>query len=281
MATLEGEEIRARVARLGLSFNRHGVDPYGVHLETLTQIFTGLGWLYRRYFDVHVFGLENVPGEGRAMVVGNHSGGWALDGLMTATALFLDKEPPRLAQAMAEKFMGRIPLLGLLAGRAGSFTGLPENAVHLLENERLLMVYPEGAKGTEKLYSHRHDLLDFGTGFLRLALRTNAPIIPVAFVGGGDAIPTILNLYKVARRFGVPYIPITPWGVALPRPTTLQIYFGEPLLFEGSGDEEDMLISGYVEVVRTKIRALLDRGIQERPDLERLRRPFRLLGAGS
>lgn len=272
-------EVTARINELGLPFNRHGIDPYGIRASTLAETFTILGWLYRKYFDVHVFGLENVP-DGRAMTVGNHSGGWALDGLMTATALFLDREPPRLAQGMAEKFMNRIPLLSVLTQRAGSFTGLPENAIHLLENERLLMVYPEGARGTEKLYPQRYSLVDFGTGFLRLALRTNAPVIPVAFIGGGDAIPTMVNLYAVARRFGVPYIPITPWVVALPRPTTLQIYFGEPMRFDGQGNEEDHVMVGWVQEVKARIQALIERGLKERPELEKLRRPFRLLGAG-
>jgi 1-acyl-sn-glycerol-3-phosphate acyltransferase len=274
------EEIMARVHRLDLPFNRHGIDPYGIRKQSLGEQFTVLGWLYRRYFDVHVFGIENVPSRGRAMTVSNHSGGWALDAMMTLTALFLDKEPPRLGQGMAERFMNRVPLLGLYAQRTGNITGLPENAVHLLEHERLLMVYPEGARGTEKLYTERHSLVDFGTGFLRLALRTDTPIIPVGFVGGGDAIPTILNLYGLAKRFGVPYIPVTPWGLALPRRTTLQIYFGEPMRFEGQGNEEDVVIHGWVEEVKARIRSLVDRGIRERRHLEKLRKPLRRLGAG-
>lgn len=158
---------------------------------------------------------------------------------------------------------------------------MPENALHLLENERLLMVYPEGARGTEKLYPERNSLVDFGTGFLRLALRTRAPIVPVAFVGGGEAIPTILNLYRVARRIGVPYIPVTPWVVALPRPTTLQIYFGAPMRFEGRGNEEDVVIHRWVEEVKTRIREMIDRGMAERPALESQRRGPRLLRRSS
>lgn len=270
----------ARVNRLGLSFNRHGIDPFGISRDSLAETFTILSWLYRRYFDVHVYGIENVPHAGRTMMVGNHSGGWALDFMMTSTALFLDKEPPRLAHAMAERFVGRVPFFGLFAQRTGSVTGLPENAMNLLEDERLLIVYPEGARGTEKLYSKRHSLIDFGTGFLRLALRSGTPVVPTAFVGGGDAIPTIMNLYRLARRVGVPYIPVTPWGVALPRPTTLQIYIGEPVIFDGKGNEEDVVIQEWVDVLKAKIRSLLDRGMEERAQLRRGRKRFRLLGGG-
>lgn len=277
------DEILARVERLGLPFNALGVDPYGVRKDRLVSAFSLGAWLYRNYFDVHVFGLEHVPDQGRGMVVGNHSGGIALDAAMTAMAMFLEKDPPRLGQGMAEKFIARMPLFGAQALSSGAVVGVPENAVHLLENGRLLMVYPEGARGTEKLYPERHALVDFGTGFLRLALRTRAPIIPVAFVGGGDAIPTIANLYGIARRMGIPYIPVTPWGVALPRPTTLQIYFGEPILFDGQGNEEDIVIHRWVGTVRERIRDMIERGVEERPRLDKMRRPFRwtkLLGGG-
>lgn len=269
------DEILARVERLGLPFNRLGIDPYGVRKDRLKSAFKLGVWLYQNYFHVHVSGLEHVPDVGRGMVVGNHSGGIALDAAMTSVAMFWEKEPPRLGQGMAEKFIARVPLFGAQALSSGAVTGTPENAVHLLENDRLLMVYPEGARGTEKLYPDRHGLVDFGTGFLRLALRTGTPIIPVAFVGGGDAIPTVANLYGLARRIGVPYIPVTPWGVALPRPTTLQIYFGEPLSFDGAGNEEDIVIHRWVSTVKDRIRDMIQRGVKERPHLERMRRPFK------
>ncbi|MBX2811145.1 MAG: 1-acyl-sn-glycerol-3-phosphate acyltransferase [Myxococcales bacterium] len=257
-----------RVHALDLPFNRYGIDPYGIQASTLAEVFTVLSWLYYSYFRVHVSGLANVPSAGRSMLVGNHSGGWALDGIMTMTALFLEPEPPRLAQGMAERFIGRAPLIGQMAKAMGAIVGIPENATHLLEHERLLLVYPEGAKGTEKLYSERNSLVDFGTGFLRLALRTRTPIIPVAFVGGGEAIPTIFNLYKLARRLGVPYIPITPWGLAVPRPTTLQIYFGEPIWFEGDGNEEDVIILRWVNEVKEAIAKLISKGVEERHRIE-------------
>ncbi|MEO1229282.1 MAG: lysophospholipid acyltransferase family protein [Myxococcota bacterium] len=270
------DEILARVDRLGLPFNRHGVDPYGLRRKSLARTYTFMSWMYRNYFDVHVFGLEHVPDRGRGMIVGNHSGGIALDAAMTSTAVLLEKDPPRLGQGMAEKFISKVPMMGTWAQQSGALTGTPENAVHLLENERLLMVYPEGARGTEKLYPDRHRLVDFGTGFLRLALRTGTPIVPVAFVGGGDAIPTVVNLYGVARRFGVPYIPITPWLVTWPRPTTLQIYFGEPLTFDGEGNEEDIVIHRWVETVKESIRVLLERGVKERASLDKKRGSSRL-----
>ena len=176
--------IAARVDRIELPWNRHGVDPFGVDKRELARLFTLLGFFYRHYFQPEVFGAGHIPTRGRAMLVGNHSGGWALDAVMTIAASFFELDPPRLAQGMAEKFMARIPFLGWFSSCIGQLTGLPEHALRLLEDDRLLLVFPEGARGTAKLYKDRDSLVGFGTGFARLALQTGTPIIPFAFVGG-------------------------------------------------------------------------------------------------
>jgi 1-acyl-sn-glycerol-3-phosphate acyltransferase len=161
---------------------------------------------------------------------------------------------------MAEKFINRFPFASVWASRCGQFTGIPEHAQRLLEDDRLLLVFPEGARGTAKLWKERWSLVDFGTGFVRLALRTRSPIVPFAFIGGGDAIPTIANLYRIGKLFGVPYVPVTPWIAPLPRPVKLSILYGEPLLFSGSGSEDDDVVRGYVEQVKTRIAALIEQG---------------------
>jgi 1-acyl-sn-glycerol-3-phosphate acyltransferase len=260
----EGETVAARVERLELPFDRRGVDPYGISKWHLRFSFQALELLYRSYFGVRCEGLGNVPPRGRAMLVGNHSGGIALDGLMVIASCFFELEPPRLAQAMAEKFIGRLPFLSTLSARCGHFTGLPEQAQRLLEDDRLLLVFPEGARGTAKLWTERWSLVDFGTGFVRLALRTRTPIVPFGFIGGGDAIPTVANLYKIGKLAGIPYVPVTPWLLPLPRPVPLAIHYGEPLRFEGTGDEDDDVVKGYVEEVKSAIAALIERGREQR-----------------
>jgi 1-acyl-sn-glycerol-3-phosphate acyltransferase len=122
------------------------------------------------------------------------------------------------------------------------------------------MVFPEGARGTAKLYGDRHTLVGFGTGFMRLALQTNTPIIPTAFLGGGEAIPTVINLERLGKLFGVPYIPITPYILPVPRPVELEIYYSEPMVFEGTGNEEDSVITGYVNQVKDRVATLIDQG---------------------
>lgn len=252
------EAVRDLVDRLELPFNSLGIDPYGVSKKHLTVFFKVLGFMYRRYFRVTAVGVENVPKRGRAMLVGNHSGGYALDGAMVLTSMLLEMEPPRLAQGMAEKFINMLPVGSQWSSRCGQLTGLPEHAERLLMDDRLLMVFPEGARGTAKLYKERHSLVDFGTGFMRLALKTKSPIVPLGFHGGGDAVPTIRNSSTLGRLMGVPYVPITPYGIAAPLPAKLAVHYGRPLVFEGSGDEEDSVIIGYVDQVKARIAELIE-----------------------
>jgi len=254
------DEVLARVDRLELPFDARGVDEFGVSKWHLSVAFRALAVLYRNYFHVRCAGLENIPPRGRAMLVGNHSGGIALDAAMVIASCFLELEPPRLAQGMAEKFINRIPFLSVWAARCGQLTGLPEHAQRLLESDRLLLVFPEGSRGTAKLWKDRLSLVDFGTGFLRLALRTRSPIVPFAFLGGGDAIPTVSNLYKLGKVIGVPYLPVTPWVLPLPRPVPLSIRYGEPLRFEGTGAEDDETMQRYVDQVKGRIAELIERG---------------------
>ncbi|MEZ4442139.1 MAG: lysophospholipid acyltransferase family protein [Polyangiaceae bacterium] len=267
------KEVSERLRRLEIPFNRFGVDPYGISRRHLRVALSWLVWFYENYFDVHVHGIEKVPPRGRAMLVGNHAGGVALDGAMVVASMFMAKEPPRLAQGMAEKFLNSVPIFSEWTNRCGHFTGLPEHAIKLLEDDRLLLVFPEGARGTAKLYKDRHSLVRFGTGFMRLALRTKSPICPFAFVGGGEAIPTIFNAKRIAKLVGVPYIPVTPYLVTFPLPVRLDVLYGEPMHFEGDGNENDEVIFGYVEQVRQRIADLIDEG-------RKLRRKKRALEAG-
>jgi len=263
MPFLVSDEVLGRVKRLELPWNRHGLDPYGTSQVDVARMFTILGFLYRRYFRVRVVGIDHVPARGRAMLIGNHSGGWAVDALMVLAAAFFEKEPPRLAQGMVEKFLNKMPFIAQNSQATGQLTGLPEHAERLLRDDRLLMVFPEGARGTAKLYHERNTLVRFGTGFLRLAMQTKSPIVPFGFVGGGEAVPTVLNLYKLGKMLGVPYIPVTPYLLPLPKPVAMRVEFGEPMVFEGTGTEDDEIIFELVEKVMDRISVLVQRGVKE------------------
>jgi 1-acyl-sn-glycerol-3-phosphate acyltransferase len=257
-------EVRERVDRLELPWNDFGLDPYGVSKEYLAAYFTALRFFYRTYFSVESHGIENVPKRGRVMLVGNHSGGFALDGMMVIGSMFFDMEPPRVAHGMAEKFLNRIPFASRISSRLGHLTGLPEHAERLLADERMLMVFPEGVRGTAKLFRERYSLVQFGTGFMRLAMKMKTPVVPFAFLGGGEAVPTVSNAVTLGKLVGLPYIPVTPWLVALPLPAKLEVYYSEPMTFEGTGAEEDEVVSANVEAVKDRIARLIDVGRRRR-----------------
>jgi 1-acyl-sn-glycerol-3-phosphate acyltransferase len=261
------DDVKARVDRLELPFGPDGIDPYGISKKELVRFFTMLGAMHHYYFRVQHHGLENVPTKGRAMLIGNHQGGVALDAGMVLATMFFELDPPRLAHSMVEKFISRMPFAGMWTSRCGQIVGLPEHAVRLLKDDRMVLVFPEGSHGTEKLYTQRHSLVDFGTGFMRLALETKTPIVPFGFLGGGEAIPTVFNSYSLGKLLGAPYIPFTPWILPVPLPTRLDVVVDAPMMFEGNGSEEDDVILGYVAQVKAKIATLIERGRRIRGEI--------------
>lgn len=260
MPRVASPEVKERLERLDLPFNRFGLDPWGVSKEHLGVFYTFLEFFYRRYFRVKVYGIEHVPDEGAAMLVGNHSGGVPADGGMILASVFFDHDPPRLVHGMVEYFAQNWPILSPMFMRVGQLPGLPEHASRLLSDGRLLMVFPEGARGLGKLYRDRYQLEKFGTGFVRVALRTNTPIVPMAFIGGEEALPTLFHAKRLARVVRAPYWPVPPHVLPVPLPLPCELHFGPPLVFEGTGNERDEVIEGYVDEVRTRIEDLITYG---------------------
>jgi 1-acyl-sn-glycerol-3-phosphate acyltransferase len=151
--------------------------------------------------------------------------------------------------------------------RVGQVLGTPQNARRLLEQDEALIVFPEGVKGISKTWSARYKLAPFGQGFMRLALETNSPIVPVAVIGAEEQYPSIADLKSLARLLGMPALPIIPqlfFGMLMPLPTKYHIYFGEPLRFTGDPDGEDAVIEEKVWVVHQTIQSMVNRGLKER-----------------
>lgn len=254
------DEVRDRLGGVDVPFNAYGLDPFGISREHLGVFYTLLGRLYRDYFRVRTVGIQNIPDTGRAMVIGNHSGGLPVDGAMVLASLFFDHEPPRHGHGMVEKFAQYLPFVSEWFCRIGQLPGLPEHAVRLLEADRLLMVFPEGARGTGKLYKDRYQLVRFGTGFMRIALQTRSPVVPFAFVGGEEALPTVYHAKLLARLVRAPYWPVPPYLLPVPLPVQCVLVYGEPMVFEGDGSEADPVIEGYVAQVRERVAGLIDEG---------------------
>ena len=264
--SLLGEELQSKIVRLGRQVNEIGIDPFGFDPQSARYLLALAALMHRRYFRTEVQGISGLP-QGRVMLVANHSGQVPIDGMLLGASLILDAEPPRLPRSMVEKWSAQLPFVSMLFARSGQVVGSPENARRLLENDETLLVFPEGARGIAKPFERRYQLEPFGNGFMRLALATHTPIVPVAIIGGEEQYPSIANLGGLAKLLRMPSFPIIPqlfFGMWMPLPTRYRIHFGEAITFQGDPDDEDAVIEEKVWVVRSTIQGMLHRGLQER-----------------
>jgi 1-acyl-sn-glycerol-3-phosphate acyltransferase len=263
---LLGEELDAKMARVKIHPNEAGVDPFGFDPRTARYALALAAFLHRYYFRSEVHGIENVP-EGRVLVIANHSGQIPMDGVIIGTSLMLDADPPRFPRSMVERWSAELPFVSVIFPRCGQVVGAPENARRLLENEEALVVFPEGSRGISKTFDQRYQLTEFGLGFMRLALETNTPIVPVAVVGGEEQLPSLANVKPLARLLGMPAFPIIPhvfMGLPVPLPTRYRLWFGEPLRFEGDPDDDDAVIEQKVGLVKQTVQSMLHHGLKQR-----------------
>ncbi len=262
-------ELQARVDRLAGQVGPHGVDPFGFDPDYLKKYLGFAVWIYRHYFRCEVRGVEQIP-DGRCLLVANHSGQLPFDAAMITLAAFLEREPPRFFRSMIERFVPNTPFVSVFMARCGQILGTPENCLRLLRAEEGLLVFPEGVRGLNKTWKDRYRLQEFGQGFMRLAIETETPVVPVAVVGAEEQAPALLNLPSVGGLFGMPAFPVTPTNPLvpvvglLPYPVKYRIYFGAPLRFGGDANDEDEVILGKVQEVRATIQRMLDDGVAAR-----------------
>lgn len=260
--------------RIGLRNRSEEVDEFGLDPVYESRIRPFLDFLYKHYFRVETRGIEHVPADGRAILVANHSGVLPYDGMIVRTAVRREAESAREVRWLAEDFIFHLPFLGAFMNRIGAVRACQENAERLLRQERAVLVFPEGIKGMGKLFSERYRLQRFGRGgFIKLALRTQAPIIPVSIVGAEEASPMLYRLEYLTQAFGLPFVPVTPTFPFLgplglvPAPTKWIVEFGAPIDLEGHGAEaaEDaLLVNRLTERVRATIQKTVDATVERR-----------------
>jgi 1-acyl-sn-glycerol-3-phosphate acyltransferase len=262
-------ELAARARR-----GEREVDEFGFDVEWTESIVPVFEFLYRHYWRVHVNGLENIPGKGRALLVSNHAGVLPYDGAMIRVAIYLDHPTPRHARALILNQLFAVPIGSWFFRRTGNTLGHPSDAERLLERDELVLVFPEGAKGTGKAYQERYRLRRFGRGgFVQTALRTGSPIIPVSVVGSEELHPMIANARPIADLLGLPYFPVTPtfpWlgplGL-LPLPSSWIIEFHEPIPLDGypaDAADDAALVMQLADRVRDTIQQGLFRNLERR-----------------
>ena len=221
--------------------------------------------LYSWYWRCDVFGIENIPTEGPALLAANHSGTIPVDGAMLKIAVL--KEHGRNPWLLAADLAFKMPIFRDIIRMAGNARADRSETVGLLRKGELIGVFPEGFKGIGKGWKKRYQLQRFGRGgFVEVAIETGAPIIPVAIIGGEEAYPMIADLKPLARRFGLPYFPITPTFPllgplgALPLPSKWIIAIGEPIPTAGFGAdavEDTQLVLETAEETRQRVQALI------------------------
>ena len=263
-------ELWDAICKMDAGQNEYGYDPFGFHPEYLKYLGPTAQWLYHHYFRAETHDIQNVPDKGRVILIANHSGQIAIDGMILGSAMLFDHKPPRIVRSMVEHWVPTIPFVSTFMARAGQVVGTRENARLLLDRGGCLAAFPEGVRGISKTFDRAYQLTEFGLGFMRLALETNTPIVPVGVVGGEEQMPSVYNFEKAANLFGLPAFPITPAMLllgplgAMPMPVKYRLYFGEPMHFEGKFDDEDKVIQAKVDVVKSSINALISRGLEER-----------------
>jgi 1-acyl-sn-glycerol-3-phosphate acyltransferase len=279
-AGVPGGEWDQRIAS-ALAFLRrrltgeYEVDDFGYDQELTDQVLMALlRPVYEKYFRVEVRGVENIPAEGGALIVANHSGTLPLDGLMVQVAVHDHHPAGRHLRLLAADLVFMLPVVNELARKAGHTLACAEDAEALLGRGELVGVMPEGFKGLGKPFSERYKLQRFGRGgFVSTALSAGAPIVPCSVVGAEEIYPMIGNSRTLARLFGFPYFPLTPtfpWlgplG-AVPLPTKWTIEFGEPIETSGYPPEavdDPMLMFNLTDQVREQIQHTLYRLLVQR-----------------
>jgi 1-acyl-sn-glycerol-3-phosphate acyltransferase len=268
---LFGEQWEPQLARF-LAFLRrrvtgdYEVDEYGFDQEITERFFmTALRPIAQKWFRIEVRGIENIPTEGGALVVSNHSGTIPVDGLMTIVTIH--DHIGRFLRPLGADLVFSMPVVSSLARKGGTTLACTEDAERMLRGGELVGVWPEGFKGIGKPYAERYKLQRFGRGgFVSAALRTQVPIIPLSVVGAEEIYPLVANLPSLARVLGLPYLPITPlfpWLGPLglvPLPSKWLLEFGEPIRtdeFDAGAADDPMLVFNVTDQVRETIQSTL------------------------
>jgi 1-acyl-sn-glycerol-3-phosphate acyltransferase len=214
----------------------HEDDEWGFDEDFADLVEPFFGFLYDRWWRVRVEGAHRVPAHGRALLASNHAGILPWDATMISVALLREHPLPRHPRFLVLNWAFDLPWISAFIRRVGGVVASPYNALRLLEQDQLVAVFPEGVKGTGKPFGERYRLQRFGRGgFVEIALRASAPIVPVAVVGSEEIYPKLGDVPALARMIGAPFFPVTPtfpWlgplGV-VPLPSKWRIEFCDPI----------------------------------------------------
>ena len=260
------DRVRAAVRRLE---GDYGEDEWGFDEEFVRSVEPLFDFLYQRWWRVRTTGVENVPAHGRALLCANHAGILPWDGTMISVAILREHPLPRYPRFLVLNWAFDLPYVSMAIRKLGGVAASPQNALRLLEQDELVAVFPEGVKGTGKPFAERYQLQRFGRGgFVELALRAGAPIVPVAVVGSEEIYPKLGESRLLARIAGAPFFPLTPtfpWlGPAgtVPLPSKWRIEFCPPIETASYGPDAAQDATLVLELSE-RVRATIQRAVYE------------------
>jgi 1-acyl-sn-glycerol-3-phosphate acyltransferase len=256
---------------------RPAADPFELRdPEYIRRTLPALRAMSEVYFRAEVRGLDNVPAHGPVLLVGNHSGGTLIVDTFVFSQAFYDHfGADRVFHQLAHDLVFKVPGVRALLTPYGTVPASPENMQRALARGAALLVYPGGDYETYRATWHSADI-EFAhrTGFVRLALQLDVPIVPVVAIGGqetalflgqGERVARLLHLHRLLRLDVAPVQIAPPWGVTvldlpgrvpLPAKITVEILPAIDLRTE-LGAHADVE-SGY-DLVTSRMQAALDR----------------------
>jgi 1-acyl-sn-glycerol-3-phosphate acyltransferase len=247
------------------------LDDWGRSERVLQLMEPTLNFYYRYWFRVQTEGIENVPSEGGALLVSNHSGALPPDAPMVMHAIRSEHQRPRPLYMLGEHWFKGYPGIGMLTNKLGLVAAHPANAQRLLRDEgRLAIVFPEGQKGTRKVLWQRYRLRRFGRGgFVRTAIRARVPIVPIAVIGAEEAMPIFAHIRPLQRISGLIYAPLNhafPWfglaAGAMYLPAKFRIRFLDPIDMS-EVDAETAEDAGAIQAIAEDIRGRIQRELDQ------------------
>jgi 1-acyl-sn-glycerol-3-phosphate acyltransferase len=224
--------------------------------------------IYENWFRAEWEGLDKIPKDGGALLVANHAAAIPSDAPVIMHGI--EKELERPVYGLAEHLFKALPFVGTMWSRVGGVAAHPENAYRLLrEQQQLVLVFPEGTKGTGKTYDERYQLRRFGRGgFVEIAMRAGVPIVPIAVVGAEESMPTLFKIPALSKALGLPYAPVTAnhvlfgplLGSVLYFPAKFKLRVLDPITIDVPPDQErysKSRIMDEAEAIRVKLQETL------------------------
>ncbi|GAB4412016.1 MAG: hypothetical protein OHK0056_16660 [Bacteriovoracaceae bacterium] len=257
------EEHLDKVFEYFRSIYPDGEDPWGLNLKKTRKSIEYIWPIYKNYFKTRVFGKENVQDK-PYIVISNHTGQIAIDGMLICTAFATEIDPPRILRSMVERFFTAIPFIGTWAAEGGAVLGDRQNCLNLLQRGQSILAFPEGVKGIAKSTPDYYQLQRFTRGFFRMAMTAGVDILPCAVIGAEEMFPWVYQAKGFAKMFGLPAAPLSPHYFPLPSPVDIHIGQAYQIPHDLSPEAPDELIDPHVEKIKDQVQEMIKKGLESR-----------------